>query len=50
MNTQLEQVKNEEEENKPNSSVKELARQYQKGELSSMDVLMTIRDLLVKYN
>jgi hypothetical protein len=50
MNTQLEQVKKEEEENKQDSSVKELTRQYQEGELSTMDVLMAIRNLLVKYN
>lgn len=50
MNTQLEQVKKEKEENKSDSNVKELARQYQKGELSSIDVLMAIRDLLVRYN
>jgi hypothetical protein len=50
MNTQAEQVEDKKEENKPNSSVQELSRQYQEGEISTMDVLMAIRELLVKYN
>ena len=52
MNTQEELLKetDKKEDAKQQNKVKELSRQYQNGELSKMDVLMAIRELLVNLN
>lgn len=38
------------EDPKLNDKVKELSRQYKSGEISKMDVLVAIKDILTRFN